>query len=260
MRAAEWVDGARCGRGRRARGLSTSFRTSRHPLPTSGHPAPQRRRVASDGDMLSPSSTSHVSSPTTKRIPSMNIWKASTLGLAAALTIVIGKDGLTSAAAASGGTDRPSAIAFDWGVEQPHMQKALDDLHAARHSLELAVRAPPRLACRRARAHRRGHQGHGRRHGLGQDASPRLKAARTRGVAGGNIDRRRWAPGLDVSQNGRSPFWGSSRRSVVRGPAAPCRWPARGIPRQFASWGYAGSASRSTTATPRTAASTSPSR
>lgn len=69
----------------------------------------------------------------------MNIWKASTLGLAAALTIVIGKDGLTSAAAASGGTDRPSAIAFDWGVEQPHMQKALDDLHAARHSLELAA-------------------------------------------------------------------------------------------------------------------------
>ena len=68
----------------------------------------------------------------------MNIWKASTLGLAAALTIVIGKDGLTKADAAQGGTDRPSAIAFDWGVEQPHMQKALDDIRAARHSLELA--------------------------------------------------------------------------------------------------------------------------
>jgi hypothetical protein len=69
----------------------------------------------------------------------MNIWKASTIGLAAALTIVIGKDGLTKAAAASGGADRPSAIAFDWGAEQPHMQKALDDLRGARHSLELAA-------------------------------------------------------------------------------------------------------------------------
>ena len=69
----------------------------------------------------------------------MNIWKASTIGLAAALTIVIGKDGLTKAAAAPGGSDRPSAIAFDWGVEQPHMQKALEDLKAARHSLELAA-------------------------------------------------------------------------------------------------------------------------
>ncbi len=68
----------------------------------------------------------------------MNIWKASTLGLAAALTIVIGKDSLTTAAAATAG-DQPRTIAFDWGVEQPHMQKALDDLRAARHSLELAA-------------------------------------------------------------------------------------------------------------------------
>ena len=69
----------------------------------------------------------------------MNIWKASTIGLAAALTIVIGKDGLTKAAAAPGGSERPVAIGFDWGVEQPHMQKALDNLRAARHSLELAA-------------------------------------------------------------------------------------------------------------------------
>jgi hypothetical protein len=82
------------------------------------------------------SSPRHLVSHEERIIP-MNIWKASTLGLAAALTIVIGKDGLTKADAAQGG-DRPSAIAFDWGVEQPHMQKALDDLRAARHSLELA--------------------------------------------------------------------------------------------------------------------------
>jgi hypothetical protein len=68
----------------------------------------------------------------------MNIWKASTLGLLAALTIVVGRDGYVSAAAASGG-QRPHPIAFDWGMEQPHMQKALDDLRAARHSLELAA-------------------------------------------------------------------------------------------------------------------------
>jgi|SRR5580692_9284058 hypothetical protein len=69
----------------------------------------------------------------------MNIWKASTLGLAAALTIVVGKGAVTKADASSTGNDRPSAIAFDWGVEQPHMEKALEDLRAARHSLELAA-------------------------------------------------------------------------------------------------------------------------
>jgi hypothetical protein len=69
----------------------------------------------------------------------MNIWKVSTIGLAAVLTVVVGKDGFTKAAAAPGGTDRPSTVAFDWGAEQPHMQKALDDLRAARHSLEVAA-------------------------------------------------------------------------------------------------------------------------
>jgi hypothetical protein len=69
----------------------------------------------------------------------MNIWKASTLGLAAALTIVVGKGAVTKADASTAGTDRPSAIAFEWGSEQPHMEKALEDLRAARRSLELAA-------------------------------------------------------------------------------------------------------------------------
>lgn len=68
----------------------------------------------------------------------MNIWKASTLGLAAALTIVVGKGAVTKADAATADTNRPTAIAFDWGVEQPHMERALEDLKGARHSLELA--------------------------------------------------------------------------------------------------------------------------
>ncbi len=68
----------------------------------------------------------------------MNIWKASTIGLAAVLTLVVGKDAFSKAGAAPD-TDRPSPIAFDWGVEQPHMEKALEDLRGARHSLELAA-------------------------------------------------------------------------------------------------------------------------
>jgi hypothetical protein len=67
----------------------------------------------------------------------MNIWKASTIGLAATLALVIGKDAFSAAAANP--ADRPSPIAFDWGIEQPHMQKALEDLRAARHSLEVAA-------------------------------------------------------------------------------------------------------------------------
>ncbi len=67
----------------------------------------------------------------------MNIWKISTLGLSAVLALVVGRDAFSTAHAAGGG-NRPSAIGFDWGVEQPHMQKALDDLRMARHSLELA--------------------------------------------------------------------------------------------------------------------------
>lgn len=67
----------------------------------------------------------------------MNIWKISTIGLTAALALLAGRDAFDTAHATSSG-EHPSAISFDWGVEQPHMQKALDDLRAARHSLELA--------------------------------------------------------------------------------------------------------------------------
>jgi hypothetical protein len=70
----------------------------------------------------------------------MNIWKASTLGLAAALTIVVGKGAVNKADASPAGADRPTAIAgFEWGSEQPHMEKALEDLRGARHSLEIAA-------------------------------------------------------------------------------------------------------------------------
>ena len=68
----------------------------------------------------------------------MNIWKASTLGLAAALTIVVGKGAVTKADASTATGDSKSSIGFEWGAEQPHMEKALEDLRAARHSLELA--------------------------------------------------------------------------------------------------------------------------
>jgi hypothetical protein len=67
----------------------------------------------------------------------MTIWKASTIGLAATLALVIGKDAFSKAAATP--ADLPSPIAFEWGAEQPHMQKALEDLRAARHSLEAAA-------------------------------------------------------------------------------------------------------------------------
>jgi hypothetical protein len=70
----------------------------------------------------------------------MNIWKLSTLGLAAALTFVVGKGAVTQANASTAGADHPASVAgFEWGVEQPHMEKALEDLKNARHSLELAA-------------------------------------------------------------------------------------------------------------------------
>jgi hypothetical protein len=69
----------------------------------------------------------------------MTIWKISTLGLAATLALVTGRDAVSTAHAAAGDRGRPSLMGFDWGVEQPHMQKALDDLRGARRSLELAA-------------------------------------------------------------------------------------------------------------------------
>jgi hypothetical protein len=70
----------------------------------------------------------------------MNIWKLSTLGLAAALALVVGKGAVTQAHASTADGDHPASIAgFEWGTEQPHMEKALEDLRGARHSLELAA-------------------------------------------------------------------------------------------------------------------------
>ncbi len=72
----------------------------------------------------------------------MNLWKISTLGLTAALAVVVGKDMTPSAQAATlheGTLDQASTVAFEWAREQPHMEKALGDLQAARKSLEAAA-------------------------------------------------------------------------------------------------------------------------
>jgi len=69
----------------------------------------------------------------------MNIWKTSTIVLAMGMGLLIGKDAFTHADAASASKDAPSTLNWDWGVEQPHMEKALADLRAARHSLEVAA-------------------------------------------------------------------------------------------------------------------------
>jgi hypothetical protein len=67
----------------------------------------------------------------------MNIWKASTVGLAIALGVVAGRDTFRSASASTAGAS-PSSVGYDWGAEQPHMEHALNDLRGARHSLEAA--------------------------------------------------------------------------------------------------------------------------
>ncbi|HZU82897.1 MAG TPA: hypothetical protein VE987_08280 [Polyangiaceae bacterium] len=68
----------------------------------------------------------------------MNLWKASTIVLAGSLATLVGRDAFDRAAAATSAA-RPSAVAFDWGQEQPHMEQALRDLRGARHSLEVAA-------------------------------------------------------------------------------------------------------------------------
>jgi hypothetical protein len=68
----------------------------------------------------------------------MNIWKASTVGLVVALGVVAGSDAFHSANASSAGAVSPSSVGYDWGAEQPHMERALNDLRGARHSLEVA--------------------------------------------------------------------------------------------------------------------------
>jgi len=71
----------------------------------------------------------------------MNLWKVSTLALAAALSLVAGRDAFSTAQAAPAPADQAQSgsVAYDWGAEQPHMDKALNDLRAARHSLEVAA-------------------------------------------------------------------------------------------------------------------------
>ena len=68
----------------------------------------------------------------------MNVWKISTVGLVAALTVFVGRDAFTHADAATRVAPSPAAVGYDWGLEQPHMEQALRDLHGARHSLEAA--------------------------------------------------------------------------------------------------------------------------
>jgi hypothetical protein len=71
----------------------------------------------------------------------MNLWKVSTLALAAGMTLLAGRDAVSSAHATPAETAAPDhgAVAYDWREEQPHMEKALEDLKGARHSLEVAA-------------------------------------------------------------------------------------------------------------------------
>jgi hypothetical protein len=68
----------------------------------------------------------------------MNPWKISTIILSASVVVLVGRGAVAPASAASATDDGPRSIGWDWGVEQPHMERALNDLRAARHSLEVA--------------------------------------------------------------------------------------------------------------------------
>ncbi len=68
----------------------------------------------------------------------MNIWKISTITLTIGIALLAGRDAVKGASAATAGTDSASAPTWDWGQEQPHMERALNDLRGARHSLEVA--------------------------------------------------------------------------------------------------------------------------
>jgi hypothetical protein len=68
----------------------------------------------------------------------MNVWKMSTIVLATALAVLVGRDAFDKADAAENGTGRPATVGYDWAQEQPHMDQALKDLRGARRSLELA--------------------------------------------------------------------------------------------------------------------------
>ncbi len=70
----------------------------------------------------------------------MNIWKISTVTLTVALAVVVGRNAVSSANAAPSPDHQANRVeGWDWGVEQPHMDRALNDLKGARHSLEVAA-------------------------------------------------------------------------------------------------------------------------
>ena len=68
----------------------------------------------------------------------VNVWKVSTIVFAGALALVVG-NGASMRAQAASSASAPAAIGFEWGREQPHMERALDDLRGARHSLQAAA-------------------------------------------------------------------------------------------------------------------------
>ncbi len=68
----------------------------------------------------------------------MNLWKISTITLTIGMAVLVGRDAFTHASAATS-SEGSKAIAWDWGQEQPHMERALSDLRGARHSLEVAA-------------------------------------------------------------------------------------------------------------------------
>ena len=69
----------------------------------------------------------------------MNVWKLSTIALTLGMALLIGKDAFTRANAAPASFHEPSAVDWDWGAEQPQSERALSNLRAARHSLEVAA-------------------------------------------------------------------------------------------------------------------------
>jgi hypothetical protein len=69
----------------------------------------------------------------------MNPWKISTIILSVGVVVLVGRGAVAPASAAGvPGGDGPHPIGWDWGAEQPHMERALADLRGARHSLEVA--------------------------------------------------------------------------------------------------------------------------
>lgn len=69
----------------------------------------------------------------------MNLWKISTIILSGGVVVLVGRGAVAPASAANVPSDGAHPIGWEWGVEQPHMERALADLRGARHSLEVAA-------------------------------------------------------------------------------------------------------------------------